>query len=225
MTAFEPATLKQTGVRYTATMPVASILVVDDEALLRMSLRARLAQEGYELFEAGTAAEAFQQFASDPDLVLLDFHLPDGDGLDVLRQIRQHSPDTVVILMTAFSSIENAVEAMKLGAFDYVNKPFDIEEIVLLADKALETTRLRREVRALRSSQSREFGFDAIIGSSPVMQRVKSLLARVADNPGSTVLLTGETGTGKDLAAKAIHYNSDRANKAFVNITPSCVSG
>ena len=206
-------------------MPAASILVVDDEALLRMSLRARLAQEGYELFEAGTAGEALEQLASEPDLVLLDFHLPDGDGLAVLHQIKQRSPDTIVIMMTAFSSIENAVEAMKLGAFHYVNKPFDLEEIVLLAEKALETTRLRREVRALRGSQSREYGFDAIIGSSPAMQRVKSLLARVAASPASTVLLTGETGTGKDLAAKAIHYNSERASKPFVNITcPRCPS-
>jgi DNA-binding NtrC family response regulator len=116
-------------------MPAASILVVDDEALLRMSLRARLAQEGYELFEAGTAADALEQLASEPDLVLLDFHLPDDDGLAVLRQIKQRSPDTIVILRTAFSSIENAVEAMKLGAFHYVNKPFDVEEIVLLAEK------------------------------------------------------------------------------------------
>jgi DNA-binding NtrC family response regulator len=197
--------------------------VVDDEALLRMSLRTRLASEGYELLEAGTAAEAFEQLASEPDLVLLDLHLPDGDGLAVLRQIKQRSPDTVVILMTAFSSIENAVEAMKLGAFHYVNKPFDLEEIVLLADKALETTQLRREVRALRSGQSREYGFDAIVGYSPVMQKVKSLLARVAASPASTVLLTGETGTGKDLAAKAIHYNSERASRAFVNITVSAL--
>jgi DNA-binding NtrC family response regulator len=204
-------------------MPAASILVVDDEALLRLSLRARLAQDGYDLLEAGTAAEALNQLESEPDLVLLDFQLPDGDGLNVLRQIKQRSPDTVVILMTGFSSIENAVEAMKLGAFHYVNKPFDVEEIVLLADKALETTRLRREVRALRSSQTREFGFDAIIGNSPAMQRVKTLLSKIAESPASTVLLTGETGTGKDLAAKAIHYNSERASKAFVNITSSAL--
>ena len=142
-------------------MPAASVLVVDDEALLRLSLRERLAVEGYTLREAGTAADAMECLTSEPDLVLLDFHLPDGDGLSVLRQIKEHSPDTVVIMMTAFSSIESAVEAMKLGAFHYVNKPFDLEEIVLLADKALETTRLRREVRALRSSEGREYGLDA----------------------------------------------------------------
>ena len=125
--------------------------------------------------------------------------------------------------MTAFSTVENAVEAMKLGAYHYVNKPFNIDEVTLLVEKALETSQLRREVRALRTSQSREYSFDSIIGSSPAMERIKSLLARVAASPASTVLLTGETGTGKDLAAKAIHYNSDRAARAFVNITCSAL--
>jgi DNA-binding NtrC family response regulator len=204
-------------------MAGATILIVDDDLLLRHSLRDRFGQEGYELLEAGSAQEALEQVTADVDLVLLDFHLPDGDGLMVLRRIKEKSPDTIVILMTAFSSVENAVEAMKLGAFHYVNKPFDVDELVLLADKALETTRLRREVRALRSSQGGDYGFDAIIGSSPAMQKVKSLLARVAGSPASTVLLTGETGTGKDLAAKAVHYNSDRASRPFVNITSSAL--
>jgi two-component system, NtrC family, response regulator AtoC len=155
--------------------------------------------------------------------VLLDYRLPDGDGLSVLRTIKTRAPDTLVILMTAFSTIESAVEAMKLGAYHYVNKPFNLDEVVLLVEKALETSELRREVRALRSSQEREFGFDAIIGVSPAMQRIKALLGSVASSPASTVLLTGETGTGKDLAAKAIHYNSDRAAKLFVNITCSAL--
>ena len=116
--------------------------------------------------------------------------------------------------MTAFSTVENAVEAMKLGAYHYVNKPFNLDEVALLVEKALETSLLRREVRALRTSQGRDYGFDAIIGDSPAMQRAKSLLARVAASPASTVLLTGETGTGKDLAAKAVHYNSARAARA-----------
>ncbi len=175
------------------------------------------------LDEIGEMTPALQQAVSGVDLVLLDFRLPDDDGLAVLRRIKEQSPDTLVILMTAFSTVENAVEAMKLGAYHYVNKPFNLDEVALLVEKALETSLLRREVRAIRSSQEREFGFDAIIGASPAMQQIKSLLARVAASPASTVLLTGETGTGKDLAAKAIHYNSGRASRAFVNITCSAL--
>jgi two-component system response regulator PilR (NtrC family) len=140
----------------------ANLLVVDDEPLIRQSLRERLEREGYDLLEADSAGCALERFSP-------DMRLADGDGLTVLRRIKEQSPDTAVILMTAFSSVRTAVEAMRLGAFHYVTKPFDIDEIVRLARSALETIRLRREVRALRRNRQHEYAFDAIIGTSPAV--------------------------------------------------------
>jgi DNA-binding NtrC family response regulator len=122
----------------------ATILVVDDEPLIRWALTTRLQDEGYRVLEAETAADALSRFREGVDLVLLDYKLPDGDGLDVLRQIKAADPDILVILLTAHASVELAVEAMKQGAYHYANKPFNLDEIVLLVDKALDTTQLRR---------------------------------------------------------------------------------
>jgi DNA-binding NtrC family response regulator len=203
-------------------MAKATLLIVDDEDLVRWSLRERFTREGYAVIEASTAAGGMEQ-ALGADLVLLDFRLPDGDGLMVLRRIKEVAPDTPVILMTAFSSIDNAVDAMRHGAYDYLNKPFDLDQVALCVEKGLETSRLRQEVRTFRTTEARAYRFDTIIGQSAAMLEVKTLLGRIAASPASTVLLTGETGTGKDLAAKAIHYNSDRAAKPFVNITCSAL--
>ena len=199
------------------------ILVVDDERLIRWTLRERLEEAGNAVLEAGTGTEALALAEEGADLVLLDFKLPDLDGLNVLRQIRDRHPEMIVILITALATVENAVEAMKRGAWHYLNKPIDLDELLLLVGKALETTRLRREVKSLKAKESAGYSFDRIIGESPAMRAAKELLRKIALSPASTVLLVGESGTGKDLAAKVIHYESARADGVFQNITCSAL--
>ena len=205
-------------------MPSSTILIVDDEQLIRWSLATRLKDEGYRVLEAGTAAEALsQQHHEGVDLVLLDIGLPDASGLSVLKQIKESDPDTLVIMLTAQTGVQTAVEAMKNGAFHYANKPFDLDEVVLLVEKALETTQLRREVRTLRARQAQPYSPDSIVGESAPIVAVRALLQKIGTSPASTVLLTGESGTGKDLAAKVIHYSSSRAARPFMNITCSAL--
>jgi two-component system response regulator AtoC len=201
----------------------ATILVVDDERLIRWTLSERLSADGHLVVEAETARAAIARFSPDIDLVLLDFKLPDSDGLQVLKTMKAQDPDVPVILLTAFSSIETAVEAMKQGAYHYANKPFNLDELSLVVQKALETTRLRREVKALRASRSEPYAINRIVGDSGPMLALKTVLQKVAASPASTVLVRGESGTGKDLAAKTIHFNSERASKPFMNITCSAL--
>src|SRR6266542_1162937 len=204
-------------------MPHATILVVDDEQLIRWSLTERLRGEGYEVMEAATGREALKLAREGVDLVLLDYKLPDLDGVTILKRLKESDPDLLVILLTAYANVDTAVTAMKLGAYHFANKPFNLDDIALMVAKALETTHLRREVRQLRADQAQPYALDRIVGSSPQMTALKALLAKVAGSPASTVLLTGESGTGKDLAAKVLHYSSDRGARAFMNITCSAL--
>jgi DNA-binding NtrC family response regulator len=204
-------------------MPKATILVVDDEPLIRWSLTERLKAEGYELLEADTGHAAIEKLPEGVDLVLLDYRLPDTDGVSILRQIKEFDQDILVILLTAYATIETAVEAMKLGAYHFANKPFNLDDVAALVERALETTRLRREVRQYRANAARPYSLQRIVGASSAMTALRHLVARVAVSPSSTVLLTGESGTGKDLVAKVIHYSSDRAGRPFMNITCSAL--
>lgn len=199
------------------------VLVVDDEALIRWSLAERLRAEGHDVVEAGSVAEALDRAEHGVDLALLDYSLPDGDGLDILRRLRESDPDTLCMMLTAHKGIDTVVESVKGGAFDYATKPFDLDDVALRVARALETTRLRRELRTLRAGMARPFSIESIIGESDAMQRVKALARKVATSPGSTVLITGESGTGKDLLAKVIHYASNRAPRPFLNITCSAL--
>jgi two-component system, NtrC family, response regulator AtoC len=202
-------------------MAKATILVVDDEELIRWSLRERLKEDGHDVLEAATGREAGERFRQGVDLVLLDYRLPDTDGLAVLRELKTIDADVPVILLTSFVSVETAVDAMKLGAFHFANKPFNLEEVSAIVARALETT--RREVRQLRASEARPYSLRAVVGVSTAIESLRQLVAKIAASPASTVLLTGESGTGKDLVAKVIHYSSARANRPFMNITCSAL--
>ena len=204
-------------------MPNATVLVVDDEPLIRWALVNRLKEEGYRTVEAGTASDAVAQHRDGVDLILLDFALPDANGLEVLKRVKEIDADTLVIMLTANTEVGTAVAAMKHGAFHYANKPFDLDEVMLLVEKALETTQLRREVRTLRARQAQPYGINSIVGESGPIKSVRALLHKIGVSPASTVLLTGESGTGKDLAAKVIHYSNARAARPFMNITCSAL--
>jgi two-component system response regulator AtoC len=204
-------------------MPSPTVLVVDDEPLIRWSLAERLRSEGYQVVEAETGAQALEKIHDGVDLALLDYKLPDVDGVTVLRKIKEFDQDILVILLTAYASVETAVEAMKIGAYHFANKPFNLDEVAAIVQKALETTRLRREVRQFRANEARPYSLDRIVGVSESIVALRSLVAKVAQSPASTVLLTGESGTGKDLVAKVLHYTSDRAGRPFMNITCSAL--
>ena len=185
-------------------MPKATILVVDDEALIRWSLAERLKAEGYDVLEAETGRAALDKLPEGVDLILLDYRLPDTDGVTVLRKAKEFDQDILVILLTAYASVETAVEAMKLGAYHFANKPFNLDEVSATVERALETTRLRREVRQFRTNAARPYSLQRVVGASPPMTALRHLVARVAISPASTELLTAESGTGLPEALRRV---------------------
>jgi len=195
-----------------------NILVVDDEDILQDVLGLLLRKQGYRPIFAKTGEEAMLIYDREPiDLVLLDMMLPGMSGMDVLRQIRQRDPEQVIIVITAYSSIEGAIEAMREGAFHYIPKPFKNEEVLLTVKNALERRRLTRENRELREQLGKRFGLDNIIGKGQSMQQVFDLI-RLAAPSKSNILILGESGTGKELVAKAIHHHSRRSGGPFVTV-------
>ncbi len=195
------------------------ILVVDDEESHRIMLRAVLKEEGYEITEAADGAEAVRAVGQEPfDLILLDIRMTSMDGIEALTEIRKISPLVPVLVMTAYSSVKTAVEALKAGAFEYLTKPLDIDELKILMEKALEHYHLREENIALKERLGSRFDFSRIIGRSRRMNELFDTLTLVAPTD-ATVLLLGESGTGKELVANSIHQNSGRANQPFIKVS------
>src|SRR5215212_8146548 len=194
------------------------ILVADDHDSLRRGIVRALSDAHHEVDEAPNGNVAIEKLHEGQyDVVLSDLKMGGSDGMDVLRTAKSLQPNTAVILMTAFGSIHTAVEAMKIGAFDYVQKPFEIEEMELKIAKSLELRRMRHELDYLRHTQNDIYDFDRIIGTSPSLKRVLDVIRKVAKS-NTTVLVRGETGTGKELIAGAIHHNSHRAGRNFVKV-------
>src|SRR6187549_956373 len=194
------------------------ILIADDHDALRRGLARALTTASHEVEEAPNGNQAIERLHQGHfDVVVTDLKMGGIDGLDVLRTTKALHPSTAVILMTAFGSIHTAVEAMKIGAFDYVQKPFEIEEMELKIEKAIELRHLKYQVDYLRHEQQDIYDFDHIVGASGALQSVLAIVKKVARS-NSTVLVRGETGTGKELIAGAIHHNSLRVNRAFVKV-------
>jgi DNA-binding NtrC family response regulator len=203
-------------------MKLNKILVVDDEHLIRWSLEQNLKKQGYEVIMAGSGEDALRMVREhQPDLVLLDIQLPGISGIEVLEKIKEHDEDITVIMLTAHGGLETAVNAMRLGAYDYVSKPFNLDELGIIIRKALENSDLKQEVVRLRTETKKSA--PNIIGCSQQTKYLLEVLEKVARSEASTVLVQGESGTGKELVAKWIHYSSSRAEKPFIAINCAAV--
>ena len=195
------------------------ILIVDDEKLMRVSLEDKLIKEGYAVSSLSNAVEGVKLLQSTNfDAVITDLRLPKMDGIDFLKEIKKASPETVVVIMTAYGSIENAVMAMKEGAYDYVTKPFSLEELIIKLQKALKHKDIIAENIVLKQRVLSQYGYDNMIGKGEGMKRVFDIISTVS-NRDTTILIHGESGTGKELTAGAIHYNSNRRDGSFVKLS------
>lgn len=200
------------------------ILIVDDEPAVRWTLAEALRSWGYSPVEVGSVAASLPAFeAEQPAAVLLDINLPDGSGLNVLTEIKRRQPDAIVIMVTAEALFENTVSALRGGAYDFVTKPVNLDELQVTIRNAIEALSLRKEVRSIRRERARLFSFDQIIGSSRAMKEMIELARKVAMSEVSSVLLQGESGTGKDLVAKAIHYGSARASRPLIQVNCAAI--
>jgi DNA-binding NtrC family response regulator len=207
-----------------AKMDALTLLIVDDDPALRLVLAASLQTEGYRVQEADCLATARTRLRqAPPAAVLLDLQLTDGTGLELLPALKESWPDVPVVMMTAHASIDSAVLAMQRGAYTYLQKPLHTEELFVVLRQAMETGRLRRQAADRRRRKRDAFSFDRIIARSSAMRKVLDQAGRVAESPASTVLLLGESGTGKGMVARAIHYASDRAGEPFQNVTCSAI--
>ena len=205
-------------------MASETVLVVDDEKLVRWSLRQKYEEWGFTVLEAenGTAGLRLVQ-SGNPDLILLDVRMPDLTGLEVLQRLKDGGDARAVIMITADPQLDDVKAAIKLGAFDFIGKPIDFDELHVTTQNALETTRLRGEVESLRSEMQRRVGYREVIAVSKKMSELMDFVRKVAASEASTILIQGESGTGKDLIAKAIHYQSTRQEKPFVAINCSAI--
>ena len=204
---------------------MSTILIVDDEKNLRRVLQNALEAEGHTVLQAATGEEALERFAKSPcDLVLLDMILPDLNGLQVLQRMKRHAPDVPVIIMTAFSEVRSAVEAMKAKAADYVCKPFDLDELRLVIQRHLEVASLAAEVHRLRELGIRRHQVLQLVGESQSSRKLREIIKQVAESEAQSVLIYGESGTGKELVARGLHYQGSRREHPFVDVNCSGIS-